>query len=423
MLTTDILLRGIDLQLFATANTNLTTDSDLSTEMKTFYSDYIVDVAEPKLVHSQFGQKHPIPANGGKTIEFRKYDQLPKALTALSEGVTPDGQKLVTSAITATIAQYGGYIELSDMLLLTAIDNNMVQATKLLGGQAGRTLDTITREVLVGGDNVLYSGGATARYQLVGGSSTASNNDYLTVDDIKRAVRALKTQLAEPVDDSYVAVIHPDCTYDLTNDPDWQNVKTYSDPSDMYSGEIGRLYGVRFVETTEAKVIHAAGLTAAARNLTVKTTLSATGKTVEVDEAITAAEATALAGRDILINGTLHEIASVSAGVAGAATITTVANVAVADGTDGKLITPGEAGAEGRDVYVTLVLGANAYGDTEISGGGLQHIVKQLGSSGTADPLNQRATVGWKATKVCKRLVEAYMVRIESASTFQSGSN
>ena len=89
----------------------------------------------------------------------------------------------------------------------------------------------------------------------------------------------------------------------------------------------------------------------------------------------------------------------------------------------GTVIYPGEAGAEGRDVYATLVMGDNAYGTTQLSGEGLQHIVKQLGSAGTSDPLNQRATVGWKANKVTVRLVEAFMVRIETASTFESGAN
>ena len=75
------------------------------------------------------------------------------------------------------------------------------------------------------------------------------------------------------------------------------------------------------------------------------------------------------------------------------------------------------AGANGSDVYATFILGADAYGTTEITGGGLEHIVKQLGSSGAADPLNQRATVGWKATKVSRVLVEDYIVRIETAAT------
>ena len=74
-------------------------------------------------------------------------------------------------------------------------------------------------------------------------------------------------------------------------------------------------------------------------------------------------------------------------------------------------------------MYATLVMGDNAYGTTHLGGDGLQHIVKQLGSAGTSDPLNQRATVGWKAGKVTVRLVEAFMVRIETASTFESGAN
>ena len=323
------------LNLFA-GNTNVTTDSGLSKEMKTFYSDYLIDMAEPNLVHDQFGQKHPIPKNGGKIIEFRKYDSLPKALTPLKEGVTPDGQKLSMSVITSKVEQYGGYIELSDILLLTAIDNNLVQATKLLGSQAGRTLDTITREVLNGGTNVQYAEGqVTARNALVGGQ--ASGNHYLTVDAVRRAVRFLKVMNAPKINGNYVGIIHPDVSYDLMSDPKWVNVKTYSDPDGIYEGEIGKIEGVRFVETSEAKVFEGAG-------------------------------------------------------------------------------------ASGVDVYSTLILGSDAYGVTEITGGGLEHIVKQLGSAGTADPLNQRATAGWKATKTAERLVEQYMVRIETASTFGTAS-
>ena len=326
-----IMLLPVMLNLFD-GNTNITGDSGLSDEMKTYYSDYLIDMAEPELVHDQFGQKHPIPKNGGKTIEFRKYDPLPKALTPLTEGVTPNGQKLNMGVITATVKQYGGFIELSDMLLLTAIDNNLVQATKLLGSQAGRTLDTITREVLNGGTNVQYAEGqVNSRAAL---SYTDENTNHnLTVNAVRRAVRFLKVMNAPRINGYYAGIIHPDCSYDLMSDPKWVNVKTYSDPEGIYEGEIGRIEGVRFVETSEAKVF--------------------TG-----------------------------------------------------------------AGASDRDVYSTLIIGADAYGVTEITGGGLQHIVKQLGSAGTADPLNQRATAGWKATKVAERLVEAYMVRIETTSTF-----
>ena len=345
----------LDLQMFATASTqnqNTTGASGMSAEMKTFYEKRLIDQAEPALVHDQFGDPYPIPANGGKNIEFRKYDSLPKATTPLTEGVTPDGQTMNVSTVTAEVRQYGGWVPITDTLQLTAIDNNIVQATKIIASQAGRTLDTITREVLNGGTNVQYAEGQVdSRANLCGGSTTDSQNHYLTVDAVRRAVRYLKVMNAPKINGYYAGIIHPDCSYDLMSDPKWVNVKTYSDPDGIYEGEIGRIEGVRFVETSEAKVFTHAG-----KDYETGTTASGT-------------------------------------------------------------VTPK---ASARDVYSTLILGADAYGVTEITGGGLQHIVKQLGSAGTADPLDQRATAGWKATKVAERLVEAYMVRIETCSTFNS---
>ncbi len=266
-------------------------------------------------------------------------------------------------------------------------------------------------------------GAVTARHKLTGGRDTEDGNHYLTVDAVRRAVRTLKNQNADTIDGSYVGIVHPDCAYDLMSDPKWVNVKTYSDPEGIYEGEIGRIEGVRFVESTEAKIFHAENLTGAARSLTVKTTLSSANATVSVTEAISAAEAAALSGRCVILNGTLYTVSSAAAGAAGNASVTMTGTVSAADGVAGRKIYPGEAGAEGRDVYATLILGADAYGTTEITGGGLEHIVKQLGSAGTGDPLNQRASCGWKATKAATRLVEAYMVRIETASTFEAGSN
>lgn len=187
-----------DLQRFA-SNTNITTDTGMSAELKTYYDDYLIDTATPRLVHDQFGQKRPIPQGGGRKIEFRKVSPLPKALTALTEGVTPDGQKLTISTVEASVEQYGGYVELSDMVVMSAIDDNLVIAAKQLGAQAGKTLDTITREVLVGGTNVQYAEGQVdSRGALVGGKE--SGNHYLTVDAVRRAVRTLKRNDAEPID-------------------------------------------------------------------------------------------------------------------------------------------------------------------------------------------------------------------------------
>ena len=413
----------IDIQMFNNTNTTgqTGTGQDLSAEMKTFYDKSLIENARAKLVHDQFAQMRDIPANGGKIIEFRRFAPFSKATMALTEGTTPSGQKLSVSAITATVAQYGGYVELADMLIMTAFDDNIAAATKGMAQQAGDTLDTITREVLNGGTNVQYADAqVAARYLLVGGDSTAANNHYLSVNVVRRAVRNLKNGKASKVSgDNYVAVIHPDTAYDIMGDSAWINASVYAGSDQIFQGEIGKVHGTRFVETTEAKIFHAENLTDAARNLGIA---SLSTKTFTMDEAITTAEATALVGRKVVVKGYQLTVASAVAGAAGAATITVSESVSGSPGSSDTMY-PGEAGAAGRDVYSTLFIGADAYGTTKVSGGGLQTFVKQLGSAGSADPLNQRATVGWKAVKTAIILTQAFMLRVETASTFEAGAN
>ncbi len=328
----NLILMG-SLQLFAGAlNTNVTTDSGLSAENKTFYDRTLLESAKPNLIHSQFGQKRPIPKNGGKKIEFRRYGALPKALTPLTEGVTPDGRKLTVTSIEAEVHQYGDYVALSDVLDLTAIDNNVLEATKAIGNQAGLTLDTITRNILQAGTNVQYcpkvgASGTTAVTSRADIDATCK----LTVDEIKKAVATLKANNVPKISGSYVAIIHPYAAYDLMSDPAWEEMHKYTTSDNMYEGEIGRIAGVRFVESSEA--------------LIVKTSTNPA-------------------------------------------------------------------------VFCTLVLGENAYGITEVTGGGLKTIIKQLGSAGTADPLDQRSTVGWKAMQTAEILQQNYMIRIESGGAF-----
>ena len=151
-------LLKIILNLFdGSTSPDTTTSPGMSAEMKTYYDKQLLTNAEPLLIHDQFADKKPIPQGSGKTIEFRRFASLPKALTALTEAKTPKGQNMSVSAITATVKQYGGWIQSSDLLQMTTIDPVLDERTKILGSQAGRTLDTITREIANGGTNVQYA--------------------------------------------------------------------------------------------------------------------------------------------------------------------------------------------------------------------------------------------------------------------------
>ena len=325
--------KNFNIQLFAE---NLNTTATMSKEMKTFYEKRLIDQVEPRLVHDQFADYYPVPQNGGKTIEFRKYDSLPKASTPLTEGVTPNGQALNVTTITSDLHQYGGWTPLTDVLQMTAIDNNVVQATRVLASQAGRTMDSITRDVLAGGTNVIYAPklAADGTETAVASRKALDKTCTLTPKLFFQAAAQLGAMNADPIGDSYIAIIHPYAAYDLKTSKEFIEVHKYADPDTMFRGEIGKLGNIRFIETSEAKIWK--------------------------------------------------------------------------DSTC----------PDGLAVFGTLVLGAHAYGVTELEGGGLEHIVKQLGYGD--DPLNQRASVGWKGMRAAERLVEQYMVRIESASSYSA---
>lgn len=429
----------LDLQLFADSdpaypgagnnpfylNINRTTDpgfvdptTGLPVYMQTYYSDYMIDNAEPYLVHKQFAQHVRKAQGSGPDIQFRKYDPYEKALTPLLEGITPNGKKLTMSIVKGTAKQYGDYTSLTDVVNIFQPDNQLVAATRLHGSQAGRTLDTIAREVMNGGTNVQYYDGTVfGRHLLVGGSQTPANNNYLTVDCIRRAARFLKTQNANKINGDWVAIIHPDVSYDLMSDPNWKYPHQYVDTDNIYEGEIGKIEGVRFVETTEAKVWHAEDLSPTSRTLTVS---SVSSNVVTISGTVTASS---LVGRWVIIGDKRGYVGANTANTLTLYTDSTKTQALTVSASSGTVVYPGEAGAAGRDVYSTLVLGADAYGDVELEGGSLQTIVKQLGSAGTGDPLNQRATTGWKCWALTVRLVEAFMIRIETTSTFESGAN
>ena len=307
---------------YTNTDTNMTTSSALSAGMQTYYNRELLRTFEPNLVHLQFGDEHRMPPHSGLVMNMRKLIPLETNTKALSEGDPGESVMLAETEVTVQLQQYGEYARCTDKLDLTHLDMDIMRRTKLFGDAGARSIDAVVREELAKCANVIYAGGKASRAEL-----TAA--DKLTSRELRKAVKTLKKNHAQTFGGYFVAIIGPDTIYDLQEDEAFVKVSQYQDKENIYTGEVGRLFGVRLVETTEAKIFEGAG-------------------------------------------------------------------------------------ASGADVASVIVLGQYAYGVTSLKGAKPRVIVKPAGSAGTADPLDQISTVGWKMDGFGAKLLQPeYAVRIE----------
>lgn len=318
-----------------------TTRTQIPSENTSFYSRELLERAVPYFTYTLFADIKDIPANSGSdTIKFRKYGALAAQTTPLVEGVTPTGKQLSVTDVTAQINYYGDYIVLTDKVNIESIDPILTETATILGEQVGDSLDQIMRDILLAGTTVQYASTASARTDI-----TAAMK--LNRAEVKEAVRTLKRNNARPVTSmvnsgtgynttplnrAFIGIVHPDTTNDLDDAIGWVPVEKYANKSDVMPMEVGSLAGVRFIESTNAKVWTAGG-------------------------------------------------------------------------------------SGGADVYGTIIFGMHAFAMTRISGMTLVNIVKPLGSAGADDPLNQRATSGWKLSFAAKILQQPWLVRVEHGAT------
>ena len=307
---------------YTNTDTNMTTSSALSAGMQTYYNRELLRTFEPNLVHLQFGDEHRMPPHSGLVMNMRKLIPLETNTKALSEGDPGESVMLAETEVTVQLQQYGEYARCTDKLDLTHLDMDIMRRTKLFGDAGARSIDAVVREELAKCANVIYAGGKASRAEL-----TAA--DKLTSRELRKAVKTLKKNHAQTFGGYFVAIIGPDTMYDLQEDEAFVKVSQYQDKENIYTGEVGRLFGVRLVETTEAKIFEGAS-------------------------------------------------------------------------------------ASGADVASVIVLGQYAYGVTSLKGAKPRVIVKPAGSAGTADPLDQISTVGWKMDGFGAKLLQPeYAVRIE----------
>lgn len=309
--------------------TNVSGQNQLSAEDKTFYERTLLERLLPQLNFYKDARKKKLPKNSGRTMNFRKFNSLTAPSASLTEGKTPDGNDLSITTITATVAQEGDFIVISDLIQTTGIDPVLTETSELLGEEAGIVVDNRIQTALSKGTNVYFAGGATTRAGLE--SATTKN---LTAEDIKKIVRKLKNANAKRFSDGFYHMqIDPDIAYDLMSDSAWVDVSKYAKPEQMVKGELGKMHGMKFFETT---------------------------------------------------------------------------NLAVVDSS--------ETADKKIDVHIAYAYGKDAYDCIDLEGGAgkPEIIVKPNGSAGTDDPLNQRASAGWKNCFTAVITQPMALVRVET---------
>ena len=241
----------------------------LSPELRTFYDRNLLTRLLPRLVWALWGQPKQMPAREGQSVNFRRFASLAAATTPLTEGVTPAGNSLTVAEFTATPAQHGDFIEVSDYLDFTAPDPVFLEATDLLGEQAGDTIDILTREVLMAGTTVQYANNRVSRITVAAG-------DILNATEIYKVVRTMQTNKVKPITQilnastgvgtkpiagGYVAIVDPAVLHSLKTQANTKfiPVHEYGSRDGLLPFEVGSIDEVRFVLSNHGKVFSGAG--------------------------------------------------------------------------------------------------------------------------------------------------------------------
>lgn len=233
----------------------------MTVELKQTYDRQLLMVAQQNLVYMNYGMKKNIPARGGKSIEWRRFEKIAVATHVLTEGTAPASTQATVSNVAATISQYGAYSQLSDLLSTQAFDPVISEYSEKYGIHMAEVLDTVVRDTLVGGTNIQYASTATS-------IGNVGSGMYVNAAELREAKRTLARQNAKPVEGGrFVCVVHPDNTKDLFADSDivnaFEKAADRGPNNPLFSGELGDWMGIKFVESTNVRVSASLGLSGA----------------------------------------------------------------------------------------------------------------------------------------------------------------
>ena len=207
----------------------------------------------PEMYFDQFADVQATNAtNPGASIKFTVFADLAAATTPLGEAEDVTPVSMSDSQVTVTLEEYGNATVTTAKLRASSFMPVDPVAAQAVGYNAGLSIDTIARNVLQAGDNVIYAtGGATDPSS----RTTINTDDILTITDIRKAVAQLRGANVPTINGTYIGFIHPDVQFDLLSATDaagWRDAYKYTNATPLINGEIGQIDGVRFIASSRA---------------------------------------------------------------------------------------------------------------------------------------------------------------------------
>ncbi len=224
--------------------TQLTTSAGSLAQLHLYYEKKLLSTLEPRLVLMPLGKKQRLPKGTGKQVKWLRYSAIAGSTSPLSEGTPPAEINFSTSNVTADIVQYGQFAKISDLLSDVAIDPVLDNLSERFGVAASKTIE----ELIV---SELANNCANQNVNNRANFAAIQSSDVLSHKELIEAMISQKAAFIGPHESGeYVCVLHPKAEYDLLSDSQagsWLDIQKYTDNRPLLNGEIGRMYGMRFL--------------------------------------------------------------------------------------------------------------------------------------------------------------------------------
>jgi N4-gp56 family major capsid protein len=235
---------------------NMTTISVITPAVDAYFNKLLLVRNKPKLIHALFGDRPTnLPSGHGKTVVWRRWAQLATKTAEVTEGVTPSADLLSKQDIRGTIAQYMGWVMITDVLEFTCENRILNVATSELNDQMHRTEDELIRNVIVSTASVTTASNGEPEVTCLNADDVEIIANSLQDNDAMNIAPQIKASVGQgtaPIASAYWALMHTALNRDLRRCTGFIKTIEYAQQTGVLEAERGTLEEVRFLASSIA---------------------------------------------------------------------------------------------------------------------------------------------------------------------------